>query len=169
MLDSLLIALSSLFLEDDLHAALCVFDHGGLDPDMVGRDDGIAAEGVFTGADLVDLLEVEDVADFYVFETRDGEEVAWGEGVFSAGERGDDVVGGLGAEEGECGGGGGCWRCGQGMQGPGGYLAQSCNRGLVDARCEEEMETYGRASRKWRKRWREPWPLSKVGVLQRSS
>ena len=55
MLDSFLVTLSSLFLEDDFHSALCVFYDGGCDLDVVGGDDGIAAKGVFTRADLVDL------------------------------------------------------------------------------------------------------------------
>ena len=55
VLDSFLVTLSSLFLEDDFHSALCVFYDGGCDLDVVGGDDGIAAEGVFTRADLVDL------------------------------------------------------------------------------------------------------------------
>ena len=55
MLNSLLVALSSLFLEDDLHFALGVFHHGCLDLDVVRGQDRIAAKGVFTRADLVDL------------------------------------------------------------------------------------------------------------------
>lgn len=43
----------------------------------------------------MDFIEDEDVADFYVAKMGHGEQVAWGENIFPAYERGDDIFGGL--------------------------------------------------------------------------
>ena len=57
----------------------------------------------------MDLVEDEDVADLHVTQTGYSEQVARGEDIFSACEGGDDILGGLGADELEGGGGGvGC-------------------------------------------------------------
>lgn len=97
--DGLLVTLSPLFLEDDLHLALCVFNDGRADPDFFWRNDRVAAHGVFTRADLVDLREREDIAYADVLEAGDCEEVAGRKEVLAAGDRGNDIMRGLGADE----------------------------------------------------------------------
>ena len=67
----------------------------------------------------MDLVEDEDVADLHVAQTGDSEQVARGEDVFSACEGGDDILGGLGADELEGRGGGvGCRVQGACRKGP---------------------------------------------------
>lgn len=99
VLDGLLVALSTLLLELDFHGALGVLDDGGLHLDLGGRDDGVAADGVFAGAELVNFVELEDVSDLDVAQMGHGEEVAGRQDVFLADEGRDDVARGLGADE----------------------------------------------------------------------
>lgn len=99
VLDGLLVSLSTLLLELDFHAALGVLDDSRVDLDT-GRVDGrVAAEGVLAGAELVDLVELEDVTDLDVADVRDGEEVAGSKNILFAYDIGDDVLGGLRANE----------------------------------------------------------------------
>lgn len=101
VLDGFLVALSPLLLEDDLHLPLGVLHDGRLDSDLLWRDDRAATHGEFARTDFVNLRERQDVPDLYVFESRHGEEVAGCEQVSSSGNRGDDILRGLRADEGE--------------------------------------------------------------------
>lgn len=101
MRNGLLVAFSPLLLEGDLHLALGVLHDGRLDLDLFWWDRGTAAHCELARADLVNVRERQDVADLYVLEAGHCEEVAGGEQVFSAGDRGDDILRGLRADEGE--------------------------------------------------------------------
>ena len=92
MVDGALIALSPLLFEDGLHLALGVLDNGSLDAHLVRGEYGVSAHGVLTRANLVDVGQLQHVADFYVVKTRYGEEVARREEVFSAGQAGNHVL-----------------------------------------------------------------------------
>lgn len=92
MLDGFGVALSPLLLEDELHVAFRVLYYSRLDLDSAFGDSWVAAQSVFPGAELVDFVEGENVADFDITEAGYGERVAWGEDVFPARERGDDVL-----------------------------------------------------------------------------
>jgi hypothetical protein len=96
---SLLIALSPLLFENELHVALCVFDDGGGDGEGVFWDGWVATKGVVAGAQLVYVREGEQVAYADVVEAWEGEDVAWSEEIFSAEEGRDDVLGRLRADE----------------------------------------------------------------------
>lgn len=50
------------------------------------------------------VVQGQNVTNGHVFEMRDGEQVFWCEKVFTACERGNDVLGRLGADKGKCGG-----------------------------------------------------------------
>ena len=111
--DSLLVALSPLLLEDHLHRALGVLHDRGFHFYASMRDERVASEGVVARAHFVDVPQCKDIADVGVLEVRYGEEVSRGENVFSADERGNDVLGWLGADDTECrrGGVGLCVQC----------------------------------------------------------
>ncbi len=99
MLFRLLVALSAFLLEDKLHLSLCVLDHGCLHLDMAGWNDGVAAQGVFTGAEFEYLVKSKGVSDLDVAETRHGEDVTGSQDIFATDEICDDVLGRLGADE----------------------------------------------------------------------
>ena len=95
MLDSSLIPLSPLLLEDFLHLPHSVFDHGGRDSCELSGDVRVATERVFARPKFSDRIERQDIANIDVLESRDGDQVAGSEDELPAGERGADVVRGL--------------------------------------------------------------------------
>jgi len=86
MLDGLPVPLSPLLFEDILHSALCVLNDSGLYFDFRGRDGGVAADGIFTRAKLVNGVESNNVANINVTNARDSKEVAWCKDVLTAEE-----------------------------------------------------------------------------------
>ena len=90
--DSLLISLSSLLLEFDLHGPFGMFHNGSLDLDFGRGYRWAAAECVLPRPKFVDFVELEDVADLHVFEVGHSEDVPGCKDVFFAHEGGYDVL-----------------------------------------------------------------------------
>jgi predicted ribosome-associated RNA-binding protein Tma20 len=84
VVEGTLVTLPLFKLDDVLHLSLCVLDDDGVDRDVVGVDDWGAADCVIAGANLVDVVESEDVADLCVVKTVNGDNVAGGKEVLPA-------------------------------------------------------------------------------------
>lgn len=90
--NSLLVTLSSLLLEFDLHGPFGMFHNGSLDLDVGRGYRWATAEGVLARTEFVDFVELEDVTDLHVFEVGDSEDVPGCKDVFFAHEGGYDVL-----------------------------------------------------------------------------
>jgi hypothetical protein len=104
VLDSFLIALSTLLLEYHLHLALGVLDNRSFNLDAAWRDYGVSAECIIPRANFMYILQCQNVTNAHVFEMRDSEQVFGCEKVFTPCERGNDVLRRLRADKGKCGG-----------------------------------------------------------------
>ena len=77
VLDSLPITFSPLLLEDQFQSSLCVLNDGSLHLDLVRRDDGVSADGILAGPNLVYFVKGEDITNFDVAQAWDGKQISW--------------------------------------------------------------------------------------------
>lgn len=92
VLDSLLVALSTLLLKYHLHLALGMLDHCGFNPDTAWGDYRVSAKGIIPRANFMYILQGQDVTNAHVFEMRDSEQISGCDKVFTPSKRGNDVL-----------------------------------------------------------------------------
>jgi len=92
VLDSLLVALSTLLLKHHLHLAFGVLDDRSFNFDAAWGDYRISAKGIIPRTNFLYVLQSEDVSNAHVFEMRDSEQVSGSEKVFTPSEGGNDVL-----------------------------------------------------------------------------
>jgi hypothetical protein len=104
VLDSFLVALSTLLLEYHLHLALGMLNNRSFNLDAAWGDYRVSAECIISRANFMYILQCQNVTNAHVFEMRDSKQVFRCKKVFTPCERGDDVLRRLRADKGKCGG-----------------------------------------------------------------
>ena len=92
VLDSLLVALSTLLLKHHLHLAFSVLNDCSFNLDAGWGDYWVSAKGIIPRTNFMYVLQSENVSNAHIFEMRDSEQVSGGEKVFTPSEGGNDVL-----------------------------------------------------------------------------
>lgn len=92
MLDCLLVTLSPLFLEDDLHLSFCMLHDCSLHLDVFRWNNWVAPDGVLSGTDLVDFGKGKHVTNADVFQTGNCKQIPGCKKIFATCDGGDDIL-----------------------------------------------------------------------------